>query len=237
MLKKWRENKYNDELPGRQYEELEHIMFRAQGIKIPKGCDEVANGTGVFGGLTNPIPVNGILGEFMYLSRLRSIRNGLSYAFHRPGSYTSEITRSPVDIFELMSLDGIEWHQICICPYYPRRSRRSPDYAQLFPWKQMDEPTKTMSRFGFGTNRFVENFPFGLPKVMREANQENYVVDKIATRFEKILDELVVDVEKTKEATTGEDMSYLVEAMLGGKMDSITIGGQTYSIKLEELKK
>ena len=34
-------------------------------------CDQITGGYGPFGGLTNPIPVNGPIGEIKYLGKLR----------------------------------------------------------------------------------------------------------------------------------------------------------------------
>jgi hypothetical protein len=53
-------------------------------------CDEIPNGYGEFGSITNPIPVNGTLGEIKYLGKLRG-ETGFPLFFHRYASAESPV--------------------------------------------------------------------------------------------------------------------------------------------------
>lgn len=130
--------------------------------KILKGlsCDKLENATGVFGSLTNPIPVNGPLGEIKYLGKLRG-KTGHAVFFHRIGSAKSNTTDNLVDIFELVCQDGTQWIKLYFDPYHPRRSNFAPEEFSLMPFNKelkMDLP------FAYGVTSFVTNFPFDLPK-------------------------------------------------------------------------
>ena len=83
-------------------------------------CDEIAGAVGEFGrDPRNPIPVNGPLGELIYLSNLRTA-NSQQIMFHRLGSISN------VDIYETVSLDGAIWDILFLHQYHPRKSQRSP---------------------------------------------------------------------------------------------------------------
>lgn len=113
-------------------------------LKKGLSCDQVPWGVGCFGKeLTNPIPVNGPLGELIYLSNLRHI-SGQPVLFHRLGSLNA------VDIYEIMTLDGKFWDILYLDFYHPRKSCSVPEgYSAAFDW------TATF----YGTNEFVEDFP------------------------------------------------------------------------------
>ena len=82
--------------------------------------DVVPNGSGEYGRHpNNPVPVNGPIGELLYLSSL-STSNGWPIAFQRLGSW------GQIDVFEIMSFDGREWDVFCFDMYYPRKSRKAP---------------------------------------------------------------------------------------------------------------
>jgi hypothetical protein len=81
-------------------------------------CDENAGGFGSFGTLTNPIPVNGPIGEILYLSALRLGGNRL--LFHRLTSIDK------VDVFECVGIDGKHWDLLYLDMYHPRKSKRTP---------------------------------------------------------------------------------------------------------------
>lgn len=78
--------------------------------EILKGvsCDKLPKGTGKFGSLTNPIPVNGPLGEIKYLGKLRG-KTSHAVFFHRIVSTKSNTTDNLVDIIKLVCQDGIQW--------------------------------------------------------------------------------------------------------------------------------
>lgn len=128
-------------------------------------CDKLPNATGEFGSITNPIPVNGPLGEIKYLGKLRG-KTGHAVFFHRIGSATSDVTSHPVDIFELVCLDGTQWNKLYFDFYHPRRSNLAPKGYSLMPYNKqikMDLP------FAYGVTSLLANFPYDLPE-----NLDNY---------------------------------------------------------------
>lgn len=84
-------------------------------------CDQLPSGHGEFGRvITNPIPVNGSVGEAIYLSGIRNL-DGLPVTFHRLGSAQN------IDIYETVTTDGKVWDILYLSPYHPRKSRKAPD--------------------------------------------------------------------------------------------------------------
>ncbi len=83
----------------------EHLR---NGLLQNAACDQIPNGFGEFGRtVTNPVPVNGPVGELLYLSRLERY-DGVPIAFHRLGAGGN------VDIFETVSEDGRHWDLLCL---------------------------------------------------------------------------------------------------------------------------
>ena len=123
--------------------EFVHPMMRAK-LESAPAYDKDPNGTGSFGFTeTNPIPVNGPIGELAYLSRLETL-SGQRILFHRLGSI------GLVDVFEAVSFDGSEWFILFVDLYHPRRSRLTPDGFRF---------TKDVPQFS-GFHRLCENFPY-----------------------------------------------------------------------------
>lgn len=88
--------------------------------------DQNAMGHGPFGiSLTNPIPVNGPVGEilYLYLSALRVRDKRL--LFHRIKSTQA------IDAFECCSIDGSHWGLLFLDMYHPRKSRKAADGYRL----------------------------------------------------------------------------------------------------------
>jgi hypothetical protein len=109
-------------------------------------CDEIAQAVGEFGrDPRNPIPVNGSLGEMIYLSNLRTA-DSQQIMFHRLGSISN------VDIYETVSLDGAMWDILFLHQYHPRKSRRAP------PGYHIVIGTERNSLL-LGVNEFVAAFP------------------------------------------------------------------------------
>jgi hypothetical protein len=107
-------------------------------------CDVVPGAEGVYGHeASNPIPVNGTLGELSYLSRLETMR-GERLLFHRLGS----VNRS--DIFEAVTISGGSWYVFYLDLYRPRRSRRTPAGFRFAP---------NLRQFS-GFTRFCPKFPY-----------------------------------------------------------------------------
>lgn len=106
--------------------------------------DKDPNGTGPFGFIeTNPIPVNGPIGQLSYLSKLET-QAGQRIMFHRVGAIDT------VDVFEAVSFNGAEWFILFVDFYHPRRSRLTPEGFRL---------TKDAAQFS-GFHKFCENFPY-----------------------------------------------------------------------------
>ena len=121
-------------------------------------CDEVPGGQGPLSSLGNPIPVNGPIGEIKYLGKLRG-KTGNALLFHRLGSVSSPAVETPVDVYEVVCLDGTQWNRLYFDSYHPRRSNLAPPGYTLVPYNKdlgMDMP------FAFGVNELVPDFPFGL---------------------------------------------------------------------------
>jgi hypothetical protein len=98
--------------PAAIFEKLHRFLNdeRAQNNQLPESyrseiqggldCDEISGANGEFGrSFQNPIPVNGPIGEILYLSSLRT-NDRTPIMFHRIGS------KNGVDVFETVSLDG-----------------------------------------------------------------------------------------------------------------------------------
>lgn len=109
-----------------------------------EACDEIAGASGPFGySKSNPIPVNGALGQLAYLSKLQTV-NGQRVLFHRLGSIDT------VDVFELVSFDGSQWFILYTDLYHPRKSRHTPDGFRF---------TKEFPQFS-GFQNYCKDFPY-----------------------------------------------------------------------------
>jgi hypothetical protein len=125
-----------------QLELLNPVMRET--LESAPAYDKKPNGTGPFGFTeTNPIPVNGPIGQLAYLSKLET-QSGQRILFHRLGAMDT------VDIFEAVSFNGREWFILFTDFYHPRRSRLTPEGFCF---------TKEVGQFSGFTN-FCENFPY-----------------------------------------------------------------------------
>lgn len=125
-------------------------------------ADELPLGAGEFGrSKYNPIPVNGMIGELIYLSRLKT-RHGQRLLYHRLGSIGN------VDVFETVSIDGWEWDVLFLSMYHPRKSRKTPTGYTIATFAEQ-------SMF-YGTNRLVSSFPLGLQDAIAETTQDIFDV-------------------------------------------------------------
>lgn len=136
-------------------------------IELGESCDEIPGASGPFGLCPgNPVPVNGPVGETLYLNRLRS-GNGTGFLYHRLGSVASPVYPHPVDRFECVAADASEWKVLYMAQYFPRRSRRAPEGLTLKPWSAMAGRLKLLCRLDFmGTHLRIPDFPYGLPAVI-----------------------------------------------------------------------
>lgn len=88
-------------------------------------CDKIPGGQGDFGrDPTNPIPVNGPLGQILYLSQLQTARSNSPIMFHRVSS--TSVGNAEVDMYEVLSIDETVREYLYLSFYHPRRSRLCP---------------------------------------------------------------------------------------------------------------
>ena len=125
-------------------------------------CDEMPGAIGPFGKtMTNPIPVNGPIGELKYLSRLRMEEHPIMY--HRLTSSRYGLSDiEAVDIYELCDITGKNWDILYLHMYHPRRSTTIPDGYQLADY----HPVFTKLGYGLGVANFVGHFPYYLNDVL-----------------------------------------------------------------------
>jgi len=125
--------------------QLEHLNpIMKEMIESAPAYDKDPNGTGPFGFIeTNPIPVNGPIGQIAYLSKLET-QSGQRILFHRLGAMDT------VDVFEAVSFNGREWFILFTDFYHPRRSCLTPDGFHF---------TKEVGQFS-GFSNFCEDFPY-----------------------------------------------------------------------------
>ena len=113
-------------------------------LEAKPAYDRAPDGTGPFGFTeTNPIPVNGPIGQLAYLSRLET-QSGQRILFHRLGAINT------VDVFEAVTFDGREWFIFFLDLYHPRRSRLVPEGFHV---------TKRTPQFS-GFQNYCKNFPY-----------------------------------------------------------------------------
>lgn len=165
----------NDESLEEQKKDLLKYSPLSGGV-INKECDQIPGAYGSFGiAPTNPIPVNGVIGEMVYLFRLRS-RTGVGFYYHRLGHISSPPSSNPIDHYELVAADASEWCDLYFDCYYPRRSTKTPNGFTLLSWNSLDDQLKMMSKLPVGgVNIKINNFPHGLP----DAIEVNKVLNDI----------------------------------------------------------
>jgi len=111
-------------------------------------ADVVPGAQGEFGfDPKSPVPVNGPIGELIYLSSLELL-SGQKVVFHRLGSLNT------LDVYEVMALDGSFWCVLFLNMYFAGKSHRAPRGFQIIK--------KPDVRFLRGTNARVDAFPSGL---------------------------------------------------------------------------
>jgi hypothetical protein len=146
-------------------EELQNSTYPLQ-IKsqIVDGLDvdELTNTNGEFGrSEKNPIPVNGPIGELIYLSSLKT-QDDQRILYHRIGSINN------IDVYETVSIDGTKWDILYFSLYHPRKSRKPPSKYTIATIRE--QPLL------FGTNIHLNNFPYGLQDAIRNTSQEVFGV-------------------------------------------------------------
>lgn len=134
-------------------EEQNKLLPKAlEKICDPSLTNTIPGAIGDFGRtITNPIPVNGPLGEITYLSRLLIQETGEKLFFHRLGSCNDHI-----DVYEMISISGNYYDVLYLDMYYLHKSRLVPKGYIL-----QDEVTTIR-----GINSFSSNFPVNFKDVL-----------------------------------------------------------------------
>jgi hypothetical protein len=87
--------------------------------------DIMPEGFGEFGhDLTNPIPVNTIMGSISYLSKLRTM-DGIKVEYERAGSLSAPNIKRIIDRYKI-SANGEKIATLFICPYNKKNSEKAP---------------------------------------------------------------------------------------------------------------
>lgn len=136
-------------------------------------CDELPNGAGEFGrAISNPIPVNGPIGELLYLSSLRT-RTGSQVMFHRLGSSSlcDDETGEDfhIDTFSVLALDLSAQEDLHFHMYHPRKSTKAPAGYTI-------SASLDFGNILTGTNSFVAEFPAGLDDHIRQTQMDMFGV-------------------------------------------------------------
>ncbi|MEO8441993.1 MAG: hypothetical protein ABI547_05860 [Betaproteobacteria bacterium] len=139
-------------------EDYQNGLPRVQIANVIKGwiaCDAIPGSTGHFGfEPTNPVPVNGTVGELAYRSCLETL-NGDRLLFHRIGAIEK------VDVFEAVTFSGDVWYVFFLDMYHPRRSRQAPAGFSI-----AKEP-----RPFSGFHTFCKDLPYDLLKAKCETSE------------------------------------------------------------------
>lgn len=159
--------------------------------------DRLSNGGGDFGSKDNPIPVNGAIGEIKYLAKLRTDK-GVPICFHRLGSRVSKVAERPVDMYEVMALDGTFKSTLYFDFYHPRRSNIAPTGFFL----EKVGSSRSDPAWGYGVNSFVSDFPEGLGGAL-----VNEYGSEIGTRLTQEIKGYGVVTENKASYIRGEDVS------------------------------
>jgi hypothetical protein len=96
-------------------------------------ADELPNGRGEFGwDAANPVPCNTVAGSTVYLGRLRT-PDGANVVYKRVAAVASDVSRHPVDAYELSPADGRKLRPVFVSAYQKRNSNRAPSGLKLAP--------------------------------------------------------------------------------------------------------
>ncbi len=165
--------KFKDTSLEEQKKEIEKFPVEMAQLALNGlNCDVLPDATGDFGRcLTNPIPVNGPIGEIIYINRLRTSDGGL--IFHRLGSSLN------IDIYEVVSLNGKIWDILYLDMYHPRRSTIHPSGYEFSEFHEIF----SRAPVGYCTNSFDPDFPFGLSVFI----EKGFLGTGLAKRYEDVI--------------------------------------------------
>ena len=125
--------------------------------------DELPDASGEFGKcLENPIPVNGPIGEVIYLSNIVTDAGERIFA-HRLSS------KDGIDIFETVSFDGTSWDILFFYFYYPRKSKKIPN-----GYKPGNDPSQI-----YATNQKSNDFPKNMVNEIRQTFNDFFGISLI----------------------------------------------------------
>jgi hypothetical protein len=132
--------------------------------------DQLPGAYGPFGYTqSNPIPVNGPIGEAVYIFRLRG-KSDRPFLYQRLGSMDSQEFSRKLDVYELFCSHGGEWIVLFFSMYHLRRSVQCPDGLKFVSWKKHRTPFGIAAKLGaFGSSTRNEDFPFSLPRIIRSS--------------------------------------------------------------------
>lgn len=132
--------------------------------------DQVPNASGEFGrNIGNPIPVNGFLGELVYISNL-TLPNGVDVVAHRLGNLNNKC-----DIYEIVAIDGSRWDILIFDMYHTRKSRITPSGYNL-----KGDPAKYL----FATDKVVDEFPEGISEAIKDMGLSMFSIPILAPQLE-----------------------------------------------------
>jgi hypothetical protein len=173
----------HESLQEQAREVTEHCSMIEDEIMAGLDCDEIEEGQGAFGTLDNPIPVNGSIGEIKYLNKLRGL-SGKPLFFHRLGSDRSSICKKPIDIYEVVCIDGTQWNKLCFDLYHPRRSNRVPENYRLTTLAEDSDDLH--SNYIYGVNIHLKNFPFDLSEIIFDiyGEENGWIITALLIAFD-----------------------------------------------------
>ena len=175
-------------------------------------CDILPHVKGDFGFFpSNPIPVNGTIGEIKYLARLRCADNA-GIMFHRLETIDMKDIYGSVNIFETVCIDGKHWSILCLNMYHPRRSRIVPNGYTFSSY----HPTYSKQGAAWGTTKHDKLFPFGLGTFIEqrlgaafaskyEERVENKGKFKKPEEHQKLVEDLLFTVKRVKKGSVRND--------------------------------
>lgn len=125
--------------------------------------------------ITDPIRVNGPLGELLYISGLRH-PSGASYLGHRLGSLRS------TDVYEVVSDDFRDWRIIFFDMYWANKDTVAP---KGLIYHGAEELAK--GQFGLSaTNRFISKFPIDFWENLIQGTQEQFGFPAVKTQLKSL---------------------------------------------------
>lgn len=126
-------------------------------VEAGPAIDQLPDAAGEFGhDVRNPVPVNGPVGEALYLSSLSPDGDQFIFA-HRLGS------KGKIDVFETVSADGRRWDLLFLSLYHPRKSRKAPAGYSFRPL--------TQPPFFCASTTFVSDFPHQMRAALSQLTQ------------------------------------------------------------------